>query len=286
MPIPNRYYEAVSGWSPAVLETIADSQRFYPITDKVRQVDFHGRYTAGSGSALYTARSFPKEYWNRVQFVAEPTGSSLGQFSLEAKGADFIAHNARNFAASDDEWTAPIVAEVGPDGALWVIDWYNYIIQHNPTPQGFTTGKGNAYATPLRDKTHGRIYRITYSGTPLAAPLGSPDASGKNRAPLNLSKATPTQLVAELKNDNLLWRMHAQRLLVERGDNDVVPALVELVRETGVDEIGLNTAAIHALWTLHGLGALDASEASSVSGSRAATLSTRSAWLSFRLWEH
>jgi len=43
-----------------------------------------------------------------------------------------------------------------------VSDWYNYIIQHNPTPRGFQTGKGAAYETPLRDKTHGRIYRIVY----------------------------------------------------------------------------------------------------------------------------
>ena len=41
-----------------------------------------------------------------------------------------------------------------------MIDWYNFIVQHNPTPEGFKTGKGAAYETPLRDKTHGRIYRI------------------------------------------------------------------------------------------------------------------------------
>ena len=55
--------------------------------------------------------------------------------------------NAWNLVASDDEWTAPIMAEVGPDGNVWVLDWYNYIVQHNPTPVGFKTGKGNAYET-------------------------------------------------------------------------------------------------------------------------------------------
>jgi putative membrane-bound dehydrogenase-like protein len=244
MPIPNRYYEAVNGWSASRLETIADSQRFYPLTDKVRQVDFHGRYTAGSGSALYTARNFPREYWNRVQFVAEPTGHLLGHFYLERRGADIIAHNARNFAASDDEWTAPIYGEVGPDGALWLVDWYNYIVQHNPTPRGFRTGKGAAYETPLRDKAHGRIYRVAYRQ---AKPAGKTD----------LSKATPQQLVATLKNDNLLWRVHAQRLLVERGNKSVAVSLRELIRDRSTDPIGLNPAAIHALWTLDGLSALD-----------------------------
>jgi putative membrane-bound dehydrogenase-like protein len=241
MPIANRYYEAVNGWSASRLETIADSQRFYPLTEKVRQVDFHGRYTAGSGSAIYTARSFPKEYWNQVQFVAEPTGHLLGHFYLERRGADIVARNARNFAASDDEWTAPIYGEVGPDGSLWVVDWYNYIVQHNPTPRGFRTGKGAAYETSLRDKEHGRIYRVAHKN-------GKPNASPR------LDKATPQQLVAALKNDNMLWRMHAQRLLVERGDKTALPALQELVRDRKVDGIGLNTAAIHALWTIYGLG--------------------------------
>ena len=247
MPIPNRYYEAVNGWSASRLETIADSQRFYPLTEQVRQVDFHGRYTAGAGSAIYTARNFPPVYWNRVQFVAEPTGHLLGKFHLEARGTDFIAHNGRNFAASDDEWTSPVVAEVGPDGALWVSDWYNYVIQHNPTPRGFRTGKGAAYETPLRDKIHGRIYRIAHNKS---KPSQSP----------TLDKAAPPQMVAALKSDNMLWRMHAQRLLVTRGNKDVVPALLELIRNTSVDEIGLNPAAVHALWTAHGLGALDGSD--------------------------
>src|SRR5256712_2276845 len=212
MPIPNRYYEAVNGWSASRLETIADSQRFYPLTEKVRQVDFHGRYTAGAGSALYTARNFPREYWNRVQFVAEPTGHLLGKFHLEARGADFIAHNGRNFAASDDEWTAPVCAEVGPEGALWVSDWYNYIIQHNPTPRGFQTGKGAAYETPLRDKTHGRIYRIVYRRTTGVSPAqtdpGPSSGANAGRRDARPTLATPQQLVAALKNDNMLWRMH------------------------------------------------------------------------------
>jgi hypothetical protein len=244
MPIANRYYEAVNGWSAARLETIADSQRFYPLTEKVRQVDFHGRYTAGSGSAIYTARAFPKEYWNRAQFVAEPTGHLLGLFMLERNGADFVARNLRNFAASDDEWSSPIYGEVGPDGALWVVDWYNYIIQHNPVPRGFRNGQGNAYETTLRDKTHGRVYRVTYKNS---KPGQSPP----------LDKATPEQLVAALKSDNMFWRMTAQRLLVERGAKNVTPALFRLVADQSVDEVGLNVGAIHALWTLHGLGAFE-----------------------------
>ena len=66
----------------------------------------------------------------------------------------------------------------------------------------------------------------------------------------------PTDWWPRSRHDNQLWRLHAQRLLVERGKTDVVPALVELAGDQSVDAIGLNTGVIHALWTLHGLGAL------------------------------
>ena len=257
LPIPNRYYEAVRGWSPAVLANIADSNRFFPITDKVRQVDWHGGFTAAAGHALYTARTYPRTYWNRTAFVSEPTGHLVATFTLEPRGSDFVSHNAWNLLASDDEWTAPIMAEVGPDGNVWVIDWYNFIVQHNPTPEGFTTGKGGAYVTPLRDKTHGRIYRIVHR-------------DARPSAPVAFDPHDPKQLLATLKNENLLWRMHAQRLLVERGRRDVVPELVRLVADPAVDAMGLNPSAIHALWTLHGLGAFDGKEADAVGADLAA----------------
>ena len=208
MPIANRYYESVRGMAPSVLQNIADSNRFFPITENVRQVDWHGGFTAGAGSALYTARTYPKHYWNKTAFVAEPTGHLVATFTLHPDGTDFHSHNAWNLVASDDEWTSPILAEVGPDGQVWVIDWYNFIVQHNPTPKGYKTGKGSAYETPLRDKTHGRIYRIV-------AKDGKPSDRPK------LSKDDPKGLVAALKNDNMFWRLHAQRLLVERGDRSV-----------------------------------------------------------------
>ncbi len=244
LPVPNRYYEAVRGWAPQVLRNIAVNFQFFPVTEQVRQVDWHGGFTAAAGHALYTARSYPSQYWNSTAFVAEPTGHLVATFTLHRKGADVSSFYGWNLLASDDEWTSPIAAEVGPDGSVWVIDWYNFIVQHNPTPQGFKTGKGNAYETPLRDKVHGRIYRVVYTdGKPSTAPKLDPaDASG---------------LVAALANDNQLWRMHAQRLLVERGKTDVVPALVEKAGDRAVDAIGLNVGAIHALWTLQGLGALN-----------------------------
>ena len=88
------------------------------------------------------------------------------------------------------------LAEVGPDGHVWIIDWYNFIVQHNPTPHGFKTGRGNAYETPLRDKTHGRIYRIVYKS-----------AQPSPRPVLDLDR--PEALAAALKHDNQFWRLQS-----------------------------------------------------------------------------
>ncbi len=255
MPIPNRYYERVRGWTPSlVLESIADTHLFKPSTVKVRQMDHFGGYTAAAGHALYTARRYPREYWNRTAFVCGPTGHLVGTFVLAPAGAGFRSTSPFNLLSSDDEWCAPTMADVGPDGNMWVVDWYNFIVQHNPTPLGFSTGKGRAYETDLRDKRHARIYRVVYD---------APDREPPTR--FNLSETAPENLVKALAHSNLFWRRHAQRLLVERNQLDVLPALIELASDHTVDAIGLNVGAIHALWTMHGLSALDGSQPEAMS---------------------
>nr|WP_293834117.1 PVC-type heme-binding CxxCH protein [uncultured Arsenicibacter sp.] len=242
MAIPHRYFSSAPGVNNGSRGT--DSHKdMKPITPRVRQVDVFGGFTAAAGHNFYTARAYPKNYWNRIAFVAEPTGHILHQNVMVKKGTDYEDAEGFNLLAGADEWVAPVFAEVGPDGAVWVADWYSYIIQHNPVPEGFKNGAGNAYETELRDFTHGRIYRVAYKKAPAYTPL-------------SLSKDRPQELVAALKNNNMFWRMQAQRLLVERGQKDVVPQLIALVNDTSLDEAGINPSAIHALRTLEGIGAL------------------------------
>ena len=73
---------------------------------------------------------------------------------------------------------------------------------------------------------------------------------------MRLDNATPAQLVAALSNDNMFWRMTAQQRLVEGKHTAAIPALVALANDHTVDGMGLNVGALHALWTLHGLGAI------------------------------
>ena len=250
--IPNRYFDGVQGLPMppgggrgvgAGYQSAAQFYNAHFVTPYIRQVDVFGGYTAGAGHQLYTARAFPKQYWNRIAFINEPTAHLIGQGIIESQGGGFVTRDGWNLLAGAEEWVAPVQAQVGPDGAVWVSDWYNFIAQHNPTPPGFSNGVGNAYETSMRDESRGRIYRVVYRNAPPARKT-------------TLSKNNAAGLLSALSSDNMFWRLHAQRLLVERGQPDVVPQLIALTRNTSVDAIGTNGGAFHGLWTLHGLGAI------------------------------
>lgn len=234
----------------------------HAMTPNLRQVDVVGGFTSAAGHRFYTARNFPKEYWNRIAFVCEPTVRLIHNAIIEPKGAGFTESDGWNFLASSDEWVGPVQAEVGPDGAVWVADWYNFIIQHNTfVPRQALTevilpltladqkrGQGNALATNLRDLDRGRVYRVVYK-------------KGKPYTPVKLNANDVPSLLAALESDNMFWRITAQRLLVESKKQSALPGLYKIINDQKVDEIGLNGPAINALWTLQGLGALSGSNA-------------------------
>ena len=237
---PETGYAVTKGLSAKM---IADTPAFHPITPNVRQVDVFGGYTAGAGYALATSKNFPESWRSSMAFIAGPTGNILGMYKHIPEGSGYRAKNNFSLIASADEWFSPVAAEVGPDGNLWVADWYNFIIQHNPTPTavrgGFDgeRGTGNAHVNPNRDRQHGRIYRLVWDGA-------------KEQTIRSLADASPKQLLSALKDDNLFWRLTAQRLLVEQMPTGILSDLTELLSAGGYP-------AIHAFWTIHGLGELD-----------------------------
>ena len=215
----------------------------HTITPNFRQVDVFGGFTAAAGSAFIHSGNLPPRLQGKAM-VCEPTMKTVSLMDVQRDGAGYVAKDGFNLVASSDEWMSPVFAEVGPDGAVWFADWQNFIIQHNPTPSvergGFAakTGVGGAHENVLRDHTRGRIYRVVWE-------------QAKKPATTSLKGADSAQLVAALANDNQFWRLTAQRLLVEGKRTDAAPAL----KHAATNNAPL--AAIHALWSLHGLGQLD-----------------------------
>ena len=133
-------------------QSIAAFYAVHPLTPYIRQVDVFNGYTAGAGHLLLHGAAVPEG----VPGTASRSSTSRRRTSsaraiIEKQGAGFVTRDGWNLAAGAEEWFAPVHTQVGPDGAVWFADWYNFIIQHNPTPPGFSNGPGNAYESSLRD---------------------------------------------------------------------------------------------------------------------------------------
>lgn len=224
---------------------INTEEKVHTITPNFRQVDVFGGYTAAAGSNFIESSKLPARLQGKAM-VCEPTMKVITLMDVKPNGAGATADDGFNLVASSDEWMSPVFAEVGPDGAVWFADWQNFIIQHNPTPSersgGYDarTGPGGAHENELRDHSRGRIYRIVWNEAKEPAALQK------------LNPADPAQLTAALNSDIQERRLSAQRLLVEGKQTAAVAGLKKLVLAND-GAVG----ALHALWTLQGLNALD-----------------------------
>ena len=229
--IPHRYYTG-SNLKPKKTPRADSKDRIFPITIDFLQVDWKDHFTAAAGHSIYTARLFDESWWNRRAFICAPTGKLVSAPIVQTVGSGFKTTNTeQNIYASADAWSAPVAAEVGPDGALYIADWYNVIVQHNVYGANQKKGKGNAYISPFRDKKHGRIYRISPKGA---------------KVPVNPELATLEQQLEALKNDNMFWRLQAQEALRKSGEK-AIPTLRDLAK-------GESPATLHAIHLLGQFG--------------------------------
>ncbi len=169
------------------------------------QIDRVGDFTAGAGCAIYDGGSWPAEY-NGDYFCTEPTINIIAHQRLTPAGSTYSAkklpgREETEFIRSRDMWWRPIEVRVGPDGAVYIGDFYNQAVIHNDT-RGPDHNKSNAAVRPDRDHYFGRIWRIDHKD---AKKLTVPD----------LSKAGVAELVKALEFPSAHMRMTASRLLVE-----------------------------------------------------------------------
>ncbi len=209
----------------------------YPITENPNHqlLTDVGMITSACGIMWYQGGIFPMEYQNAI-FTAEPVHNMVHVDKVTEKGASFEAENMlqnQEFLASKDSWFRPVNHYVGPDGAIYLIDYYRKVIEHPEWLSDEVINSGDLYA----GVNQGRIYRITPSGT-------SPPNFLDN---LNLSSMSDAELIQQLNNKNGWWRTHAQRLLMERNYDELAHSITTALTQ------GLNeTGKIHAMWILSG----------------------------------
>ncbi|HUQ10578.1 MAG TPA: c-type cytochrome [Steroidobacteraceae bacterium] len=195
--------------------------------------------TAACGPVIYRGAAFPRAFHGDA-FIAEPSANLIKRLEVSNAGLPSVrnAYEHAEFLTSTDERFRPVNLYNGPDGALYVVDRYHGIIQHRIY---LTTYLRNQIQERGLDAPVGlgRIWRIVA------------DRASRHARP-DLAKASSRKLVAALSRDEGWWRDTAQRLLVERHDLSVAPALELLARNAPG-----KFARLHALWTLEGLNAVD-----------------------------
>ncbi len=213
----------------------------FPITERPEHLmlTYPGRITSACGITLYRGGAFPAPYGN-VTFIAEPQHNLILTNVLTPSGATFEAERLRKgkeFLVSKDAWFRPVNFYVGPDGALYVIDYYRRVLEHAE----WTPREVYESAAAYQGNEQGRIYRIVPDSNP---PALVPD--------LGLGQASDEEMVKHLENPNIWWRMTAQRLLIDRPSSDTGQLLTQLFQDTAS-----SAARVHALWTLEALGKLE-----------------------------
>ncbi|HZL38323.1 MAG TPA: PVC-type heme-binding CxxCH protein [Tepidisphaeraceae bacterium] len=177
---------------------------------------------AYGGLCIYDADVFPAEYRNTL-IMGNLHGSAVNRDTLERKGATYVQHNAPDFVQANDAWFMPVSQKIGPDGCLYVMDWYDryHCYQDaNRDPKGI-------------DRERGRIYRISYGDAPFYKPF-------------DLQKSSPEELLRLFDSPNVWWRRTAQRILNEK----FTPALIPTLEKMALDSGDKNNAHMHALWLL------------------------------------
>ena len=218
-------------------------------------------FTATTGPAIFRGDALPADMKGHLLF-AEPVGRLIRRAAVEnIEGLTQLrnVYPQSEFVNSVDQLFRPVNISNAPDGTLYIADMYHGIIQERQWSGPGSTCARRSSNTAGQGGQHGRIWRLRYDGR--AAVPGRPQRMGSRRfrrSPRSSRRRgctgeTPAQLVAHLAHPNGWWRDMAQRLLILKQDKSVVPALQQMARSS--DNL---LARFHALWTLEGLGALDA----------------------------
>lgn len=203
-----------------------------PHTWKIESiVDHKHQKAAYCGIHFFDSDAYPPQYREKL-YMGNIHGNCINSDVLERNGSTYRCKGQNDFLNADDAWFMPVVQKTGPDGCLYVLDWYDryHCYQDaNRDPKGI-------------DRLKGRLYRVRYRGTP-------------RRTGFDLAKKSDAELIALLGSANVYDRDIAQRLLVERNHPATRAHLESLVLNPNAPRKG----RLHGLWVLVSVGPLEKS---------------------------
>ncbi len=220
--------------NPKVYPAAREQKRYHNFQES-------GRFTSSCSAMIYRDDMlFPRGAVEH-SFTCEPVHNMVHHRVLKENGVTFTAarppeESNREFLASSDSWCRPVMVRTGPDGALWVVDMYRYMIEH---PE-WLPPEGQREMKPFyrAGEDRGRIYRVVRADQ---QPRPIPRLDGDSTRPL----------VARLASQSGAIRDMAQRLILAQADPAAVPLLVSMAKSE-VNPL----ARLHALCTLDGMNRL------------------------------
>lgn len=195
----------------------------YGYFDHVPHTGFKGGHVT-CGGIVYHGGTLPAKYDGQY-LAANLLSNALYWHTLEPKGSTFVSRQGGDLLEANDSWFRPIDCLTGPDGGLYIVDWYD---------------KRAAHLDPLDnwDRTNGRIYKLQAKGVPRTQPF-------------DLDKLKGPELVKLLEHSNHWYRREARRIMAERKDPALYPVLKKLAADNA-DQL-----ALEAFWALAVSGGVD-----------------------------
>jgi putative membrane-bound dehydrogenase-like protein len=176
------------------------------------------------GSTFYLGGLFPAEYRNTL-FFNDIHMSKVRNEALTRQGSGFIDEKRPDFIVANDSWFRTLSLQYGPDGSLFVNDWFDKVHCHQQRAE--------------TDRSNGRLYKIGYQGT--------------KPVTVDLEQASDAELVAHQLDANEWYVRHARRILQERGPKPAVHQALAKILAENPDE----TRKLRALWALYVTKGLD-----------------------------
>lgn len=204
-----------------------------PFTWKLNSIVKHKHQMAAyCGLTYFDSEAYPEEY-REVLYMGNIHGGCINADKLERQGSSYFATPRNDLLTANDAWFMPVGQKTGPDGCLYILDWYD---------------RYHCYQDARRDpagidRERGRLYRLRYKETPRATKF-------------DLATDSDEVLLKHLGNPNIYFRENAQRLLIERLSNAKSPGIRPKIEAIVLDDKANHKARMHALWVLVSSGPL------------------------------